>query len=388
MQDLDDNTLLREYAEHRSEEAFETLVTRHVSKVYSVALRHTGKPHQAEEITQTVFVLLATRAASLGKRVILEGWLYQTARLTALTSIRGDIRRVRREQEASMQTMTNENEAAVWTQIAPLLDKAIATLNETDRHAVVLRFFYGKSLREVGASLGASEGAATARVHRALEKLRHFFLQHGVKSTPDIIAGAISANSVQAAPAALAKAITAVAMTKGLAGGGASAMLAKGAMNTMTWLKTTTLAVILANAFLSQKIVATHFDFAGNPNGWMKQSTSSLVWLVVGIGFPLFFLALGYLMRFVPGSSFKLPNGDYWTAPERRGELDDYLFHHFLWMAFFGAIFMLTLILLQIQANHQAPAHLSTPLVLSAGGCFVAATIVWLWKLVRHFDRV
>jgi RNA polymerase sigma factor (sigma-70 family) len=97
MQELDDIALLREYLEHASEEAFATLVTRHVNKVYSVALRHTRNPHQAEEITQAVFVLLAKKARHLGKGVVLSGWLYQTARLTAVTFIRSEIRRARRD---------------------------------------------------------------------------------------------------------------------------------------------------------------------------------------------------------------------------------------------------------------------------------------------------
>ena len=178
MQELDDNALLREYVERDSEEAFAALVTRHVNKVYSVALRLTGNPHSAEEITQAVFVILAKKSRHLGKRVILSGWLYQTARLTAVTFIRGGIRRARREQESCMQTALNENEsdlsrrsgteADAWTQIAPLLDAAMAGLNETDRHAVVLRFFDGKSIREVGAALGANEEAAKKRVSRSL----------------------------------------------------------------------------------------------------------------------------------------------------------------------------------------------------------------------------
>src|SRR5580704_8525029 len=165
MQELDDIALLREYAEHNSEEAFAALVARHVNKVYSVALRHTGNPNQAEDITQAVFVILARKSGRLGKRVILEGWLYQTARLTALAFVRSEGRRARREQEACVQRTLNENESEVWTQIAPLLDTAIAALNEADRHAVVLRFFYGKSMKEVGAALGGSEGAATIRLH-------------------------------------------------------------------------------------------------------------------------------------------------------------------------------------------------------------------------------
>src|SRR5215472_12674648 len=141
MQELDDNGLLCEYVERGSEEAFATLVERHVNKVYSVAVRHTGNPHQAEEITQAVFVILARKSRQLGAGVILYSWLYKTARLTSMAFIRGEIRRTRREQEAFMQNADETNESEVWRQIAPLLDAALAALNETDRRALVLRFF-------------------------------------------------------------------------------------------------------------------------------------------------------------------------------------------------------------------------------------------------------
>ena len=251
MQELDDLALLREYVERDSETAFAALVTRHVNKVYSVALRHTGNPHSAEEITQAVFVILAKKSRHLGKRVILSGWLYQTARLTAVTFIRGGIRRARREQEACMQTALNENESDAWVQIAPLLDAAMAGLNEADRHAVVLRFFDGKSIREVGAALGANEDAAKKRVSRALEKLRTFFARRGVSSTTAIIAGAISANSVQVAPVALAKSVTAVAVAKGAAASGSTLTLIKGALKIMAWTKAKTAIVIGAGLILT-----------------------------------------------------------------------------------------------------------------------------------------
>ncbi|HTA94829.1 MAG TPA: sigma factor, partial [Verrucomicrobiae bacterium] len=100
MQELDDNALLREYVARDSEEAFAALVTRHVNKVYSVALRHTRNPHSAEEITQAVFVILAKKANRLRRHAALSGWIYETARLASVTFIRSEIRRARREQEA------------------------------------------------------------------------------------------------------------------------------------------------------------------------------------------------------------------------------------------------------------------------------------------------
>jgi RNA polymerase sigma factor (sigma-70 family) len=211
-----------------------------VNKVYSVALRHTRNPYQAEEITQAVFVILAKKSQSLGKRVVLSGWLYETSRLTAVTFIRSEIRRVRREQEAYMQTVLNENESDLWPQIAPLLDTAMARLSETDRHAVVLRFFDGKSMREVGAALGAGEDAAKMRVNRAVEKLRGFFTKRGVVLPAATLIAAISANSVQAAPAVLAKTATAIAFAKGATVSGSTLTLIKGALKVMAWAKAKT----------------------------------------------------------------------------------------------------------------------------------------------------
>ncbi len=110
-------------------------------------------------------------------------------------------------------------------------------LGETDRNAVVLRFFENKTAREVGVALKLTEAAAHKRVNRALEKLRKFFIKRGVSSTTAIIAGAISANSVQAAPVALAKTVTAVAVVKGSIAAASTLTLVKGTMKMMTWIK-------------------------------------------------------------------------------------------------------------------------------------------------------
>ncbi|MGZ4987937.1 MAG: RNA polymerase sigma factor, partial [Limisphaerales bacterium] len=249
MQELDDISLLREFTERNAEQAFAALVERHINKVYSVALRHTRNPNSAEEITHVVFVILAQKAKQLRKGVILEGWLYETARLTALTCIRGEIRRARREQEAYMQTVSNENESEAWAQIAPNLDAALAGLNATDRTAVVLRFFYGKSMSEIGATLGGTEESARKRVSRAIEKLRGYFSKRGITSTAATMTAALSVNAVQAAPAALIKTTTALALANGATASTSTSTLTKGVLKIMAWSKTKT-SVIAAIAML------------------------------------------------------------------------------------------------------------------------------------------
>jgi RNA polymerase sigma factor (sigma-70 family) len=170
----DDIALLKDYAETQSETAFAELVSRYLNLVYSVALRSTDNSHAAQEISQAVFIILARKAGSLSQHTALSGWLYQTARLTALNYLRTEMRRQNREQEAFMQSTLTETDPDLWPQIAPLLDDAMGRLGTADRSAIVQRFFENKSLRDVGAAPGANEVAARMRVNRALEKLRIF----------------------------------------------------------------------------------------------------------------------------------------------------------------------------------------------------------------------
>jgi RNA polymerase sigma factor (sigma-70 family) len=243
--------LLRQYAEQDSEAACATLVTRHINLVYSVAVRATGNRAAAEEIAQAVFIILARKTRTLHRETILSGWLYQTARLTAANFRRSEIRRVCREQEAYMQSLANETdrsrpdagEAGAWPQIEPLLDDAMGRLNPKERNAIVLRFFEGKSFQDIGAAFGGSENAAKKRVIHGLEKLRKIFSKHGVTSTTAIIAGVISANSLQAAPITLAKSVTVAALAKGATASASTLILMKGALKLMFWSKAKTAIV-------------------------------------------------------------------------------------------------------------------------------------------------
>jgi RNA polymerase sigma factor (sigma-70 family) len=252
MDDATDMDLLRQYASRNSETAFAALVSRHLNLVYSAALRKTGNPDAAGEITQAVFVILAQKAGRIPDKIVLPGWLYQTARLTAAGFLKSEARRARREQEAYMQTELQTTASdETWKQLAPLLEDAMGQLGEKERAAVVLRFFGDNSFAAVGAASGVSENAAKKRVSHALEKLHRYFSRRGVSSTTAIIAGAISANSVHAAPAALAKSVTAAAVAKGAAASGSTLTLIKGALKIMAWTKAKTAVVVGVAAILA-----------------------------------------------------------------------------------------------------------------------------------------
>jgi RNA polymerase sigma factor (sigma-70 family) len=236
MQMLDDMQLLEEYAARNSEAAFSTLVSRYINLVYSAAWRQIGNREEAEEITQAVFLVLARKAKSLRRGTVLSGWLYQTARLTASNALRGEIRRQHREQQAYMQSTLNQPEPDHWTQVGPLLEQAMSGLSEADRNAIVLRYFENQPLKEVGAALGATDDAAKMRINRALEKLRAFFHKRGVTLSASALGAAISAHSIQAAPAGLSTAVIAAAC-QGSALTASTLTLAKGTLKLMAWTK-------------------------------------------------------------------------------------------------------------------------------------------------------
>lgn len=220
----DDLELLRQFTRDHSQAAFTALVQRHVNLVYSAALRQVRSPQLAEDVTQSTFADLARNAAKLTNAreaaPVLAAWLYQVARHTAVDVIRKESRRQLREQIAvemnAMNTdaLSRQSEAAAgsWTEIEPLLDEAVATLDETDRAAVLLRYFENQSLRAVGQQLGVSDDAAQKRVSRAVERLREFFAKRGVSVGAGGLVVVISANAVQAAPVGLAITISAAAL--------------------------------------------------------------------------------------------------------------------------------------------------------------------------------
>jgi len=201
-----DSQLLRAYLEQGSEDAFAELARRHMDLVYSASLRMVRDPHLAEDVTQSVFVALARNASQLVQRSVLSGWLHRTAQNISVQTVRTIERRRTREQQASVMNELLAHESdATWKQIAPHLDDALGVLSESDRDALMLRYFERKSAEEMAQVLGISSEAAQKRVTRAIERIRESLIQRGITPTTGGLAILVEAHAVAATPPTIAE---------------------------------------------------------------------------------------------------------------------------------------------------------------------------------------
>ncbi len=208
-------------------------------------------PHLAQDVTQGVFVALARNARQLGNRPVLSGWLHRTAQNIAAQTVRTEVRRRAREQKAAaMNELLAAEPDLSWEHVAPHLDAALGELSESDRDALMLRYFERKSAREMAEIFGTSEDTAQRRVSRAVERLRGFFAKRGVTVGAGGLIAVISANAVQAAPVGLTATIaTAAALTGTTLATTATATVTKAlAMTTLQKTLVTATVAILAGA--------------------------------------------------------------------------------------------------------------------------------------------
>lgn len=211
----DDSTLLKQYRAG-SQAAFAQLVARHVDWVHAGARRRLGNDAaRADDVTQAVFVALATRGPTDRSEGAMAAWMFRVLRHAAANVVRSEARRRKHEANAARREVATPD--ASWDEIAPRLDALVDQLSARDREAILLRFYRKQTNEAVGAALGIGEEGARKRIARALDKLRVAFAKAGVSMPAVAMGESLTTHVAPAAPAGLTIAATPTATIASLA---------------------------------------------------------------------------------------------------------------------------------------------------------------------------
>jgi len=230
-----DAELIAKFLAQRSEDAFAAIVERHTDLVYGVCLRVLGDSNQAEDAAQATFMVLLREIGRLDAGRPLSGWLFRVAERVARNMRRSQVRLARREQ-AAVAGAGSPGSDALWQELRPELDGALASLPASQRETIVLRYYRELSRAEIASELKCSELTVRTRLSRGLEALRERLGRRGVQVSAVALSGNLAGNLSAAAPATLAKAITAGCLGKGLVSASAAAA-ANAASQAIFWAK-------------------------------------------------------------------------------------------------------------------------------------------------------
>jgi RNA polymerase sigma-70 factor (ECF subfamily) len=189
---MDDHQLLFAYSEG-DELAFETLVEKYFRMVYTVAARQTGDSHLAEEIAQSVFLILSRKARGFSSGTSIPGWSLRTTRFVCWDAIK-----MRRRREHNERKLATDAEHQLQTQpgsstMQLLLDEAIQALRPDEQAGIVARFFEGKNFQEIAEMFAITEEAARKRTTRCLAKLQTFMAKRRAKVSVEGLSGLLAA---------------------------------------------------------------------------------------------------------------------------------------------------------------------------------------------------
>jgi RNA polymerase sigma-70 factor (ECF subfamily) len=167
-QSCSEAALFGAYNEGRSSEAFSVLVERNRESVLRTCHQVLGNWHDAEDVSQMVFIALAQRQLKL--QTTLAGWLRTVARNASIAFLRSRSRRTRHEQAASKPATVQQEENQ--NDLREELDSALKQIAAPLQEAVRLRYLEGWSQKEAAQMVGCPRGTLSQRAAQGVRTLR------------------------------------------------------------------------------------------------------------------------------------------------------------------------------------------------------------------------
>jgi uncharacterized membrane protein len=143
--------------------------------------------------------------------------------------------------------------------------------------------------------------------------------------------------------------------------------------------------LIVATYAMLPARVATHFDFAGNANGFMMRTDYMLLMAAIGLGVPVLLLFVTVLLPYLVPNRLRIPSRDYWTAPERRSQTQSSIATVGLFMSAVVTAFLIAMQLLVVEANARTPPRMDIGLLFAFIAVLVVAILFSQFFMWRRF---
>lgn len=190
-----DAILLERFVSRREEAAFAALVRRHGPAVRAACLRILPSEHDAEDVVQSTFLVLARRAGEVAWNDSVRGWLCGVARRLSMRVRAGSARRGRFEASlADPDTMGGPTApAGPFTEVARrelcrVVDQELTRLPDKYRDPVLLCDLEGLTHQEAARRLGLPAGSMSRRLDRARALLRRRLVGRGMAAALTVLA--------------------------------------------------------------------------------------------------------------------------------------------------------------------------------------------------------
>jgi RNA polymerase sigma factor (sigma-70 family) len=196
---LGDRELLERFVGANDEAAFTVLVERHGPMVLGVCRRALRNAHDAEDVCQATFLVLARKAASIRKTASLGSWLHRVASSVAANLKRERFRREHRERAVPSPRPRDPVSELSQREVQAALDEELQRLPDRYRGPLVLCYLSGQTRDEAARQLGLTPGALRGLLERGRRLLCDRLMRRGLTLSAALMGAALAEGVSQAA---------------------------------------------------------------------------------------------------------------------------------------------------------------------------------------------
>jgi len=179
-----DSRLLDTFVRCKDEDAFAALVARHGPMVFGVCRRVLRDAHEAEDVAQATFLVLARKARTILRPGSPAAWLHRTARQLALKCRRANTRRRERERRGFLvapgRSLPDPLDELTVRELLAIFDEELQRLPEGCRLPLILCCLEGLTQEEAARQLGWTPGAVKGRLERGRAQLQRRLVRRGL----------------------------------------------------------------------------------------------------------------------------------------------------------------------------------------------------------------